>query len=323
MATARPWLRAGLCGLACLAQIHCAGLRGGAARAPVSQADSGAWLDAPARRLTDSSADQAAPSFSGDGSRIIYQSNGDGNWELYQMTLADGRPQRLTDTPEAEEDPSWSPDSRWILCTVHVPSLDADPPRDILLISADGRTRRTIAAHGGDDWSPRFTPDGKAVLFMSDRVDERRDLGDAERQTALFRFSMEDESLVQVGEGGRSSSPVPADSAVGLRRDDHHLVWLGAGGMREAVTDSERVMGHPDWQAAAGWVVCELSPDRDGRLLVRSPGRSDWRELPLEGREADQAPAWAGDGRQLVFAGRSQGQWDLFLRAMPAAGAAP
>lgn len=312
----KHWRQAGLCG-SLLLLGGCAGLRpGGGTRSGQDAArasDEAGWLGSPARRLTDSSADQLAPSFSPDGLSLVYQNNGDGNWELYQLSLSEGRPQRLTDTAEAEEDPSWSPDGRWIVCTVHAPTLDADPPRDILLMSPDGKNRHVVAAHGADDWSPRFAPDSRSIYFVSDRLDQAQGQRDEQRQTAVFRYLLETDSLAQVTEAGRVSSPIPAGERLGLRQDDHHLAWLEATGPQTVLEDSSQVLGQPDWQATAGWAVMAFSAEQDGRVLVRAPGAADWTPVNRAEREADWLPAWTPDGRGLAWSGRTSGQWDLYL----------
>jgi|GEM_PF-2323652 len=277
-------------------------------------------LEAQARRVTDSSADQLAPSFSADGTRLIYQSNSDGNWELYTLSLGDGRAQRLTDTPELEEDPSWSPDGRLVLCTVHAPTLDTDAPRDVLVMDADGRNRRIISGHGADDFCPRFSPDGRHIYFISDRVDSRKDVDDSARQTALFRFSLENEQVEQLTEGGMWSTPIPGAQGVALRSGDHEIKWLlGDASWSEAVMDSSFIFGQADYSASQGWVVSRLSRESDGRLRVKGDGASAWQEWPLDDRDAEWTPAFSQDGTALAFAGRVQGQWDLFLRRLPVA----
>jgi Tol biopolymer transport system component len=244
----------------------------------------------------------------------MYQNNVDGNWELYSLTLADGRPTRITDSPAAEEDPSWSPDGRWILCTVHPPSLDADPPRDICLMDREGKQSRILAAHGADDWVPRFSLDGRSVVFLSDRVDERRDVADEERQCALFQFNLDDGSLTQLSEAGRLGGPVPTARGLALRLGPHSLGWLGSTGIESALVDSTRMLGQPDWHETQGWTVSELEDNRNGRLLIRGPAESTWLALPLDGRDGDMTPVWSPDGNSLAFSGHKDGQWDLFVR---------
>lgn len=310
---ATPWRSlAVVLGLGVLA--GCAGRTGPAREAADAPSTGSALSRGLVQKLTDSSADQLAPSWSADGQTIVYQSNADGNWELYFIQLSDGRPQRLTDTPEAEEDPSLSPDGRWVLCTVHEPSLDADPPRDILLLSRDGHQRRILAAHGADDWYPRFSPDGTAVVFVSDRLDERNSVADEQRQCALFRVDLATGQVEALSEPGAWSAPLPVGERLGLRLGPHSLGWWAQDGVTAEVVDSSRYLGQPDWHGEAGWVAGELGRDSAGRLLVRATGSTGWLELPRDDREEDAYPAWSPDGKAMAFAGRRDGQWDVFLR---------
>lgn len=295
---------------------QCSALR--PSQAPPTESPSATNAPPSCRQLTTSSADQLAPSFSSDGSRLIYQSNSDGNWELYTLALADGRAQRLTDTADLEEDPSWSPDGRWILCTTQVPSLDANTPRDILLMDAAGRNRQLIAAHGADDFYPRFSLDGRAVYFISDRLDDRKDVEDSQRLTAVFRYSLDTGSLETLSEAGSLTSPVPVTDGLALRAGDHQIQLLKAdASWATAVLDSTLIVGQLDYHGSRGWVVSSLDAQRDGRLKWRSPQDSAWQEWPLDEREAEWTPAIAPDGNSVAFAGRVSGQWDLFLRTLP------
>lgn len=275
----------------------------------------------PAVRLTDSSADQAAPSFSPDGQRLVYQSNSDGNWELYLYDIAGRRPQRLTDSPEEEQDPSWSPDGRWILCTVHAPGIHGSPPRDILLVGLDGRERRVVARHGADDWFPRFSPDGKSIYFVSDRGDERADVVDEQRQSGLYRYDLASEAIVRLTDSGDVSAPVVlADGSLALRTGPGRFEALAADGSLTPVFDStDWILGQPVAAADGTWFLVGQQGDEGSRLLRRGPGSSRLQALPLDGREADRYPALSPDGSRLAFAGLLSGQWDLYLRDLPAA----
>lgn len=310
---ARGWVRVLGGGLG-LSLLGCAGPGSQVPRTDLPNPDTaGRWDQLEARRVTDSSSDQLAPSWSSDGQSLLYQNNSDGNWELYSLLLSDGRPQRLTDTPEAEEDPSWSPDGRWIVCTRHAPTLDPDPPREIWLMDREGKQGRVLAAHGADDWFPRFTQDGLSLVFLSDRVDERKDAPDEERLCALFQVSLEDGALSQLSEPGQWSAPVPTARGLALRLSAHSLGWLGAQGPEVAWQDSSQIVGQPDWREASGWIVSRMNLDQGGQLQWLEPGAATWLALPLGNREADMSPVWSPDGGALAFAGRQAGQWDLYL----------
>jgi WD40-like Beta Propeller Repeat len=119
-------------------------------------------------QLTNSDGSDLAPAWSPDRRRIAFQSNRDGNWEIYVMNADGGGVRRLTDDDAEDGEPSWSPDGKRVAFV------------------RDGRLF-TIAATGGDEralgtkgewptWSPRphsggakriaLSPNGRLVAFQ-------------------------------------------------------------------------------------------------------------------------------------------------------------
>jgi hypothetical protein len=269
-------------------------------------------------RLTDFGSDQAAPSFSPDDLRVIYQSNGDGNWELYELELSTLLPQRLTDTPEAEEFPSYSPDGLWILCTVHDPSTDPSPPRDILLISSDMRTRKIIAKNGADDWYPRFSPDGSAIYFVSDRVDDRRGTDEQNRISAIFRYDMDSENLEQISSGNDESAPWPLENGSFLYRDANGgLLFSDTSGYVSELENNlagDWILGGPSALSHEDYYLMGKLGTMGSQIIHRKLS-GDFHIFDLEEREADRGPCISNDGSSLLFYSKIDGQWDIFMRS--------
>jgi dipeptidyl aminopeptidase/acylaminoacyl peptidase len=67
-------------------------------------------------------------------------------------------------------DPQVSPDGRTVVFVVRTTDLEANRGRtDLWLVGADGAGLRRLTAHPDSDTNPRFTPDGREVLFLSTR----------------------------------------------------------------------------------------------------------------------------------------------------------
>src|SRR5205823_615469 len=68
-------------------------------------------------QLTDGDGSDLAPSWSPNRRRIAFQSNRDGNWELYVVTADGSNVRRLTHDCAEGGEPGWSPDGKQIAFT--------------------------------------------------------------------------------------------------------------------------------------------------------------------------------------------------------------
>jgi len=100
-------------------------------------------------QLTDSDESELAPDWSLDG-RLVFQSNRDGNWELYSMSAdGGGGLRRLTDNDVAEGEPRWSPDGKLI-------AFVRDGDLHVMTASGGGARKTAEDTH----W-PVWSPEGK------------------------------------------------------------------------------------------------------------------------------------------------------------------
>jgi Tol biopolymer transport system component len=93
----------------------------------------------------------------------------DGAHQLAIASLADGklRPLRTFDW-RAVARISVSPDGRYL--AYDFPPREDSPNRDLYLLATDGSTGATLVEHGANDLLPLWTPDGRHVVFVSDRT---------------------------------------------------------------------------------------------------------------------------------------------------------
>ena len=89
-------------------------------------------------------------------------------------------------------DPQVSPDGRRVVFTVSVLDLAANKRRsDLYLVGTDGSGLRRLTTHEAGDNSPRWSPDGRSVYFLSARSGSSQvwriaaDGGEAEPVTKL------------------------------------------------------------------------------------------------------------------------------------------
>ena len=98
--------------------------------------------------------DESAPNWSPDGSRLAFESDVDGDGEIF-VVGADGTGLvKLTDNAIHDEGPSWSPDGRRLVYTSGPVNLEGD----IWVMEADGSGRTRLTDSPGRDESPDWQP---------------------------------------------------------------------------------------------------------------------------------------------------------------------
>lgn len=108
--------------------------------------------------LVQEAGDDISPSWSPDGSWIVFASNRAGNYDLYRVRRDGGELVRITFEPQHEEDPDWSPTGQGIVFR---------EGGDLAWIREDGTGRRRLTADPFADRQPAWSPDGRRVAFVS------------------------------------------------------------------------------------------------------------------------------------------------------------
>lgn len=126
-------------------------------------------------RLTQDNAIESWPSFSPDGSQVVYavdDSASGGATELRMLDIASRQTRDLTSNGDAliESSPDWSPNPNRPFIVFHAREAGAEHS-DIYWVRADGgQPPEKIIASDASDIHPRFSPDGRFILFSSNRT---------------------------------------------------------------------------------------------------------------------------------------------------------
>ena len=116
------------------------------------------------QRLTDNKARDIYPRFSPDGNWIAFSSDRDGNYDIYVVAAAGGKPRQLTFHTADDTAVGWTPDGKHILFS-SIRAKGAYPTVATLFeVSIDGGTERSVDTDWGASGS--YSPDGKKLAFM-------------------------------------------------------------------------------------------------------------------------------------------------------------
>ena len=117
------------------------------------------------RRLTTTPANEIFPTWHPNGGTIAYVTDASGNFDLYEISVRDGRTTPLVVSPDHEARPEFSPDgtklafSRW---PAHGRSSDGT----LWVANADGTAPIELSAAPAPATHPAWAPDGRTLAFQ-------------------------------------------------------------------------------------------------------------------------------------------------------------
>jgi len=223
----------------------------------------------PLTRITYGDWDDITPSSSPDGEKIAFASNRGGFWDLYLLDLSSGDVTQLTNTPEYEGAPTWSPDGSFMAYEAYEnESLNIfvgpanDPLSDFIRLTASSAS----------DHSPAWAPDGRHIAFISDGEVILADLDKADqgRFQNLSNTEFASESHpVWSPDGGRlawaSSSQTMGLSGIYVWDSSRQVpaTWIGGGNWPAWNASGDQII--TTLAAANGTYITMYTPD--GKLL--------------------------------------------------------
>lgn len=259
-------------------------------------------------RLTDTLAHEGHAGWSPDGSRVVFAGPKGGLNDLFVVNIDGSGMVNVTNTPDIGEiDPSWSPDSRRIIFAAGAWTVyqregskgvsRAVDFRNIFVINADGSGRRQLTDDESYNGSPRFSPNGQLVAFVSNR------LGMGE----IFWMNADGTSVRRITSsppGSYSQSPSWSPTGLNLVYTRHQgstsdIYTTDIGGNQTVqLTDTPDMEVDPAWSPSGKWIAfCRRTGAVQGLYYMRSDGTGVVR-LGAEEDGRYTGPTW---GPQELF----------------------
>ena len=116
-------------------------------------------------QLTDTpDAWDSTPGFGTDGNSVLFESNRDGDFDLYRLDLGTMEVTQLADLEGRDVGAKESPDRRQFTFT-----SNRDGDSEVYVMDADGGNVRALTDNDIDDRYAHWSPDGTQILFDSER----------------------------------------------------------------------------------------------------------------------------------------------------------
>jgi TolB protein len=140
------------------------------------------------KRLTATPGYDAEATISRDGKKIVFTSARDGDLDVYTMDPDGRNVKRLTNELGYDGGPFFSYDGQWIVYRAYHPKAPKEIEEyktlfaqhlihpttlDLWVMKADGSAKRQLTDNNAANFAPYFFPDGKRIIFASNKADPK------------------------------------------------------------------------------------------------------------------------------------------------------
>ena len=294
-----------LAGLAILALATACGGDGGAGRTPPS-----------ATPITGASATRTSPSGGAALGRLpmtkaAFITRRDGKGELYSLDR-DGRQVNLSNTPEEETNPDWSPDGTKIAF-----SSNRSGDYNIYVANADDSDVVRLTAAAAGDLSPRWSPDGRRIAFSRGGSLMAMD-SDGNNVRLILAAKSERTASTLCETGGFVGGWSPDGSSItyyaaSLDKGIGHICVVDVDGsnLRTVLSEPPGYLVEPSWSPDGQRIVYRSIRDGNHEIYVVNVDGSGDTNLTNDAA-TDLEPDWSPDGQWIIFGSDRSGDFELY-----------
>lgn len=259
--------------------------------------------DAKLYNLSKDGAVDSRPSRAPDDSWVVFQSNRDGNVELYYTDLlGSGEAIRLTETEANNTNPMYGPDSNTVVF-----QSDRNGNYDLFTIDQNTGKETQITSNGQDDINPYYSPDLKWIVYQSNR-NNNWDLYLLNVETATefqLTSSTGDEVFPAWSPNGKQIAYLTDTNGA----TDLFVIDLDTKVVKQLTKDGKT--NNATWSPEGDRIAYQSQ--RDGNLDIYSFDLlkdKEYRVTDFEG--VDSGPTWDCGGTNLAFTSIRDGNPNVF-----------
>ena len=255
--------------------------------------------------------------WSPDGSQLVYMSRESGEpeedkqFDIFVVDRDSKNRRQLTDHPEDDFWPIWSPDGGQIAFI-----SERDGNSEIYVVKPDSSGLKNLTDHPATDgiFTPTWSPDGKRIAFTSNRGG----IYD------LYSMKADGSDIKLHAKGDLSEhildlfwSPdgkyIAFEYMITMVGNEIFLVKVEGGGFIQLTKDVNGVA--PAWSPDGKFITFNDSPGlfESSDIYVIRPDGTGLVNLTNSYRDDDFLPSWSADGTKIVFTSHRDGNDEIYI----------
>ena len=266
----------------------------------------------PVSQLTDIVA--LFPTLSPDGTKIAFESDRDGDWDIFVMDSDGNNVKRLTNHSATDQSAAWSPDGTKIAF-----QSNRGDNWDIYIMDSDGANVTRLTDHVAQDGFPSWSPDGAKIAFNSDRD------GDWD----IFVMDTDGNGVTRLTDHRARDfnpkwSPDGTKIAFTSERDGNTNIFVMGSDGANVTRLTDHIAGDSDPAWSPDGTRIAFASDRFGDYDIYAMDSDGANVTRLTDRIVDDVnPTWSQDGTTIVLASNAGGDFGLHVANVQSLGVGP
>lgn len=275
----------------------------------------------PIYQLTSGDYNNAFPCFSPNDNRIAFQSDRDGNWEIYLMDADGAQAVRLTNHEAQDEMPVFGSANNIIAFTstrddsIHKGRLNKK--RNIYLMDIAVANATCIEGLEADNWYPALVRNGDQVVFVSER-DDRREVPFHEKLSEIYIRDLKNSSLLRLTQN-EADDGSPSVSANGKwilftsnRTGSFQVYHMDLkGNMVEQLTFLDGNCGAPHFSHDGKMITFFAGVNGNYEIFMMEHTGKNIIQLTNDPAQ-DSYPSFSPDKRKIIFHSNRTGKYQIY-----------
>jgi len=254
---------------------------------------------APSPTDTSSPIPSPTPTPAAESEFLAFQSNEEGNWEIYLGDRLGGPTFNLTNNPADDRAPAFSPDGRYLAFESH-----RHGNWEIYIMELESGEVRGVTNHSAYDGAPAWSPNGRYLAFESYRN------GNLEIYTLdLITGTLHRLTDDPAGDYAPAWSPDGRSIAFTTWREGNKEIYLmnAQGEEQRNLTHNEGDDEYPAWSPDGQRLAFVSWRDGNGEIYILDVDSGEARRV-THNDISDSSPCWSLGGEALIFSTYDKGE---------------
>lgn len=260
------------------------------------------------KNLTNNTYDDRYASYSPSGKKILFESNRDGNWEIYLMDSNGMNQQRLTFNKIDDRRPSWHPRGEKILFESFSNGKSDLYVQDLKSL----KIKKITNFERGEPRFGSFSPDGKTIAISLKESDDKSNIVLLDTSGKIIRKLTIEDKRSYYPKWSKDGKEIVYFSRKDTDNQDDEIYKINLeNGIEMRLTNWPKHNFCPSWSNDNSRIVYVTSMEgiRPEIYIMNSDGKNQVRIT--NNKDGDTLPYWSPNGSTILITGYRNGNYEI------------